>query len=84
MGPVSLEEATHRLASFVRSSLGTPDLADEDDIFVKGDASSLFSMELVLFIEKELGVPLDDEDLEQTNFSSIMDLATLLESKLRP
>jgi len=79
----SLEDAAARLRSFVTSSLRNPDLGDDDDIFEQGDASSLFAMELVLFFEQELGVPMTDDDLEQQNFSSIRSLTDLLDAKLR-
>jgi methoxymalonate biosynthesis acyl carrier protein len=78
----SSEEAAARLGSFVRSSLRVSDLTDDDDIFEKGDASSLFAMELVLFIEQELGIPLTDDDLEREDLSSIGDWTRLLEERL--
>jgi len=56
-------EATAQLQEFVLRSLGKPDLTGRDDIFEVGEASSLYSMELVLFIEEKLGIPLDDDDL---------------------
>ena len=56
-------EATAQLQEFVLRSLGKPDLTGRDDIFEVGEASSLYSMELVLFMEEKLGIPLDDDDL---------------------
>lgn len=70
-----------RIRAFVTKSLGTPDLRDEDDIFYVGGATSLFSMELVVFIEDNLGVPLDDEDLDRENFATIDALAAMVERK---
>lgn len=84
MTETSPEKAAARLSSFVRSSLANPDLADDEDIFEKGEASSLFAMEIVLFIEEDLGVVLNDEDIERDNFSSIRSMTELLERKLRP
>ena len=60
--PIDVGEATAQLQEFVLRSLGKPDLTGRDDIAV-GEASSLYSMELVLFIEEKLGIPLDDDDL---------------------
>lgn len=82
MNRASYEEAASRLGSFVRNSLGAPNLTDEDDIFEKGDASSLFAMELVVFIEQELGVPIADEDLQREDLSSIGAWTRLLEERL--
>ena len=79
----SHEDGAARLRSFVRSSLRSPDLGDDDDIFEMGEASSLFAMEIVLFLEQELGVVMTDDDLERQNFSSIRALTQLLDGKLR-
>lgn len=70
-----------RIATFLRDSLGKPDLGVEDSIFTVGEASSLFTLELVLFIEEELGVELDDDDLERENFETINALSALVERR---
>lgn len=79
---MTLDTARTELAHFVRASLGKPGLSESDDIFVVGEASSLYSIELVMFIESELGIELDDQDLERDNFSSIAAMSGLLERKL--
>ena len=71
-----------QLGEFVRSSLGKPDLGDHDDIFEVGEATSLYSMELVLFIEEKLGVPLDDEDLVRENFATLDAMCKMIDRKL--
>lgn len=73
--------AKNQLQEFVVRSLGKPDLAGSDDIFEVGEATSLYSMELVLFIEEKLGIPLDDDDLQRDNFSTIDAMASLIERK---
>ena len=73
--------AKNQLQEFVVRSLGKPDLAGGDDIFEVGEATSLYSMELVLFIEEKLGIPLDDDDLQRDNFSTIDAMASLIERK---
>ena len=72
-----------RLREFVVGSLGKPDLADDDDIFEVGEATSLYSMELVLFIEEKLGVPLDDDDLVRENFATLDAMGQMVNRKLR-
>lgn len=69
------------IREFVTSSLQMPQLADDADIFEVGGASSLFAVELVLFVEDTLGVALEDDDLERENFCSIAALAALAERK---
>lgn len=73
--------ARRRIRDFVAASLGNQDLADDDDIFSIGGATSLFSMQLVIFIEEDLGVPLDDDDLTRDNFSTIASMANMIERK---
>ena len=74
-------EARSEIGRFVRASLGTPQLTDADNLFEAGNASSLFAMELVMFIEEQLGVVLDDSDLERDNFDSIESMTQLVEAK---
>ena len=72
-----------RLRAFVVRSLGKPDLTDDDDIFEVGEANSLYSMELVLFIEEKLAVPLDDDDLVRENFATLDAMGQMVNRKLR-
>jgi acyl carrier protein len=71
-----------RIRQFVVESLGVPDLRDSDDVFEIGHATSLFSVQLVMFIEEELGVPLDDEDLQRENFCTISAISEMIDRKL--
>ena len=73
--------AKARLRVFVTESLGTPELGDDEDIFFVGGATSLFSIELVIFIEEDLGIPLDDDDLDRDNFATIDALAAMIHRK---
>ena len=75
-------EAGEKLRAFVVGSLGKPDLLDDDNIFEVGEATSLYSMEVLLFIEETLGIPLDDDDLERDNFDSIGAMNRLISRKL--
>ena len=57
------------------------DLKDDEDIFATGFVNSLFVMQLVLFVEKDLGVAVSDEDLEFDNFRSIDAIAAFVARK---
>jgi acyl carrier protein len=72
------DDARSRLRHFLRQSLNKPQLGDQDSIFTVGEASSLFTLELVLFIEEELGTALQDEDLERETFETIESLSDLV------
>jgi acyl carrier protein len=78
---MGIADAKTQLREFVVRSLGKPNLTESDDIFEVGEATSLYSMELVLFIEEKLGIPLDDDDLERDNFATIGAMAGLIERK---
>lgn len=78
---MDVRDAKKQLREFVVRSLGKPDLTESDDIFEVGEATSLYSMELVLFIEEKLGIPLDDDDLERDNFATIGAMSDLIERK---
>jgi acyl carrier protein len=75
--------ARAQMRDFVLSSLAKPHLTDRDDIFEVGEAPSLFSLELVLFLEEKLLIPLDDNDLALANFATIDAMGNLIERKLQ-
>ena len=58
------------------------DLADDDDIFEVGGVTSLFVIELLMFVEDEFDIVVGDDDLERDNFRSINALAALVTGKL--
>ena len=77
---VESNHVREELRSFLKKSLGKT-LSDIDDIFLVGDATSLFAMELVMFMEKSFEIVLDDSDLERANFNTIDGMARLVDRK---
>jgi methoxymalonate biosynthesis acyl carrier protein len=71
-----------KIRSFLAGFIQECDLQDHEDIFATGRASSLFIIQLVLFIEKEFGVTLDGDDLDNNNFRTIDAIDTLVTRKL--
>jgi acyl carrier protein len=59
------------LRRFVERRFAGVELTDEDDIFSLGFANSLFSMELVLFLEQLLKTQVPNEELSLDNFRTI-------------
>ncbi len=59
------------IRTFLENFISEEDFANEDDIFELGLVSSLMAMQLVLFVEKTLGVRVESEDLNLDNFRSI-------------
>ncbi|MCZ7672478.1 MAG: phosphopantetheine-binding protein [Chloroflexi bacterium] len=56
-------------------------LKDDEDIFSLGFVNSLFAMQIVLFIEEQLGITLANEDLQLDNFRTINAMTVLVISK---
>jgi len=57
------------------------DLKEDEDIFALGFVNSLMAMQLVVFVEKEFGITIEDEDLDFDNFRSIRAISNLIERK---
>jgi len=78
---VTSDDINGQVRGFLAGHLANPDLTDQDDIFVTGGASSLFAMELVMYIESTFEVELDDEDLERDNLATIGAITALVATK---
>lgn len=70
-----------RLREFLARLVRARELNDDTDIFASGFVSSLMALQLVSFVERELGVRVLDEDLELDNFRSIARIATFVGRK---
>ncbi len=71
-------EIKTKIRQFLAQHFRNYDLQDDEDIFALGFVNSLFAMQLVLFVESELGITVDDQDLDIDNFRSINALAGLV------
>ncbi len=71
--------------SAVRNFLGQfvsdPDVDGDHDLFASGMVNSLFAMQLVLFVEKEYGIRVANEDLDYENFKSVNAIVGFIEAK---
>ncbi|MCC3434010.1 MAG: acyl carrier protein [Oscillatoriales cyanobacterium] len=76
-----MKAAKDKIKKFISQFFGDRDLQDDEDIFALGFVDSMFTMQLVLFIEKEFEVTIENEDLEFSNFRSINSMTALLERK---
>jgi acyl carrier protein len=72
------------IRSFLENFIGEEDFADEDDIFELGLVSSLMAMQLVLFVEKELAIRVESEDLDLDNFRSIARMDAFMRARAIP
>jgi len=74
------EIRTH-IRQFLGQHLRGYEVRDDEDIFASGYVNSLFTMQLVLFVEREFGLVVADEDLERSNFRSVDALAAFVARK---
>jgi acyl carrier protein len=57
-------------------------LADSSLLLEEGVLDSLGVLELVNYLQDELGIPIEDEELVPDNFASIDAIATFVEAKV--
>jgi acyl carrier protein len=77
--------AKERIRKFVVEELGhdrpASDLADETSLIDNGVIDSLAIVKVVLFIEREFGIKVRDEDVLPASFDSIASIASFVEAK---
>ena len=79
---MDLEKQTKEVVrSFLSKFIPIKDFKDDDAIFSRGFANSLFGMQLVVFIENEFSLKIGDEGLELENFYSINAITAFIKAK---
>ena len=68
-----------KIRGFLSKHIKGHELKDSDDIFALGLVSSLFTMQLVLFVEQEFEFEVSGEDLDIANFRTVDAIAALVE-----
>jgi acyl carrier protein len=68
-----------KIRSFLAKHIKGHAIGDDDDIFALRLVSSLFTMQLVLFVEQEFDFEVSGEDLDIANFRSVNAVAALVE-----
>ncbi len=72
------------IRAYVTERTGQPALADDTDLFETGLVSSLFAVQVVMWLERVLHVPVASDDLDLGNFSSIAAIAEFVTRKRNP
>lgn len=72
------------IRNFLENFISEEDFSDEDDIFALGLVSSLMAMQLVLFVEKNLDIRVESEDLDLDNFRSIARMDAFMQKVSAP
>ncbi len=76
-----MQDSRARVKAFLCRSFQNLDLQDDQDIFDMGFVNSLFAMQLVMFVEKEFGITIENDDLDIDNFRTVNAIARLVERK---
>jgi acyl carrier protein len=76
-----MSDTNGSIRTFFSGFFRTAELKDSDDIFALGLVNSLFAMQLILWLEKEMSITVTDEDLDIRNFNSIDSIAALVARK---
>lgn len=74
-------ETKQKLRDFLARHFQNYAFGDDEDMFATNFVNSLFAMELVIFVEREFGITIENEDLDIDNFRSINAIAGLVERK---
>ena len=75
------EEYREAISAFLADHIRNHEIAADEDIFAAGFVTSMFAMQLVLFLEGEFGVKLANQDLKLDNFRTIERMVGLIERK---
>jgi methoxymalonate biosynthesis acyl carrier protein len=67
------------IRQFILSRFPGVTFDDGEDIFDLGVATSLFAMELVMFVEQHFALQVPNEELELANFRSVDAMAELVQ-----
>jgi methoxymalonate biosynthesis acyl carrier protein len=65
------EDVCERVRSYLSREIRMDGVLDDDDLFARGIVTSLFAMQLVLFVESEFALAIENEDLDMRNFRSV-------------
>ena len=79
---MSEQNIQQKVAAFLSRHTHEAELGGDDDIFAMGFVNSLFAMQIVLFVEKEFGITVENEDLEPDNFRSVNAIVRFVSRKL--
>lgn len=77
-------EIKQQIRTFLAKYFKDYDLQDDEDIFSLGFVTSLFAMQIVLFVEQQMGVTLANEELQLDNFRTINAMTSLIMGKNVP
>jgi methoxymalonate biosynthesis acyl carrier protein len=71
-----------KITQYIIQKLGIDfQLAGDEDIFEKGLATSMFSLQLVIYLENEFGIEVENADLRLNHFNTIEHIEQFVSQK---
>ncbi len=77
-----MNNVEEKIKAYILRSTSKADLKGDEDIFAIGIVHSLFAMQLILFIEKEFGIEIDEDELDFDTIRTLNDISALVGKKL--
>ncbi len=78
------QQVRQTVRDFVLAYVKDEELEDNENMFELGYVTSLFAMQLVLFVEKEFQISVSREQLSLSNFHSIDAIVALVNGQAAP
>lgn len=67
--------------SYVIDRTGHADVPDDADLFESGLANSLLAVQIVMWLDRTMGVQVTEDELDMRNFSSINAITQFVDRK---
>lgn len=74
-------QVKQQIRAFLAKYFKEYNLQDDEDIFAVGFVNSLFAMQIVLFVEQQMGISIANDELQLDNFRTINAMTNLIMSK---
>ncbi len=78
---MSAEAIMVKILEFLGQFISDTDIDPDLNLFESGMVNSLFAMQLLLFVEKEFGIEITNEDLDYNNFRSLNAITAFIMGK---
>ncbi|ADU25848.1 phosphopantetheine-binding protein [Ethanoligenens harbinense] len=75
------EKIKETLKEFLGRFFDLESVSDDEDLYQQGYVNSLFSVQLVMFLENDFHFSIDQEDLNLENFNSINHILHFIDTK---
>jgi methoxymalonate biosynthesis acyl carrier protein len=75
------DDLTSTIRSFIGEHVRDTELTDHQDIFATGSVSSLFAVQLVMWVERTFKIAVQSADLDIDNFRTVNDVVSFVRSR---